>query len=204
MSTIGGLSTSTSGSIRGYGGLASGLDRDSLIEGMTYGTTSKITQQKQKKTQLEWKQAAIRSISDLMISFAGKYTDSLTSPTNLFSSLFWGRNKITPTGANSNKVAISGTASAADAITIMGVKQMAQKATWSSSKGISDKTLSTTTAIDKAAVEKKYEVQNLVDKTLSFKYNDKEYSITLGLTDSNGELYDYSTAEGIEKAINDQ
>lgn len=204
MSTIGGLSTSTSGSIRGYGGLASGLDRDSLIEGMTYGTTSKITQQKQKKTQLEWKQAAIRSISDLMISFAGKYTESLSSPTNLFSSLFWGRNKITPTGANSNKVAISGTASAADAITIMGVKQMAQKATWSSSKGISDKTLSTTTAIDKAAVEKKYEVQNLVDKTLSFKYNDKEYSITLGLTDSNGELYDYSTAEGIEKAINDQ
>lgn len=204
MSTIGGLSTSTSGSIRGYGGLASGLDRDSLIEGMTYGTTSKITQQKQKKTQLEWKQAAIRSISDLMISFAGKYTESLSSPTNLFSSLFWGRNKITPTGANSNKVAISGTASAADAITIMGVKQMAQKATWSSSKGISDKTLSTTTAIDKAAVEKEYEVQNLVDKTLSFKYNDKEYSITLGLTDSNGELYDYSTAEGIEKAINDQ
>lgn len=96
MSTIGGLSTSTSGSIRGYGGLASGLDRDSLIEGMTYGTTSKITQQKQKKTQLEWKQAAIRSISDLMISFAGKYTESLSSPTNLFSSLFWGRNKITP------------------------------------------------------------------------------------------------------------
>ena len=204
MSTIGGLSTSTSGSIRGYGGLASGLDRDSLIEGMTYGTTSKITQQKQKKTQLEWKQAAIRSISDLMISFAGKYTESLTSPTNLFSSLFWGRNKITPTGANSNKVAISGTASAADAITIMGVKQMAQKATWSSSKGISDKTLSTTKAIDKAAVDKEYEVQNLVDKTLSFKYNDKEYSITLGLTDSNGELYDYSTATGIEAAIKDQ
>lgn len=204
MSTIGGLSTSTSSNIRGYGGLASGLDRDSLIEGMTYGTTSKINQQKQKKTQLEWKQTAIRNISDMMIAFAGRYTESLTSPTNLFSSLFWGRNKITPTGANSNKVAISGTASAADAITIMGVKQMAQKATWSSSKGISDKTLSTTTAIDKAAVEKKYEVQNLVDKTLSFKYNDKEYSITLGLTDSNGELYDYSTAEGIEKAINDQ
>ena len=45
MSTIGGLTTSTTSSIRGYGGLASGMDRDSLIEGMTYGTTSKITQQ---------------------------------------------------------------------------------------------------------------------------------------------------------------
>ena len=47
MATVGGLSTSTSSSIRGYGGLASGLDRDSLIEGMTMGTTNKITQQQQ-------------------------------------------------------------------------------------------------------------------------------------------------------------
>ena len=32
---IGGLSGTTSSTIRGYGGLVSGLDRDSLIEGMT-------------------------------------------------------------------------------------------------------------------------------------------------------------------------
>lgn len=204
MSTIGGLSTSTSSNIRGYGGLASGLDRDSLIEGMTYGTTSKINQQKQKKTQLEWKQTAIRNISDMMIAFAGRYTESLTSPTNLFSSLFWGRNKITPLGANSNKVSVTGTASGADTISIVGVKQLAQKASWSSSQGISDKTLSTTTAIDTAAVNKEYEVQNLVGKTLNFKYNDKDYSITLGLTDASGNLYDYSTASGIKDAINDQ
>ena len=49
MSTIGGLTGSTTSNIRGYGGLASGMDRDSLIEGMTYGTTSKITKKKQKK-----------------------------------------------------------------------------------------------------------------------------------------------------------
>ena len=37
MATIGGLSSSSSNasSIRGYGGLASGLDRDTLIENMT-------------------------------------------------------------------------------------------------------------------------------------------------------------------------
>ena len=45
MATVGGLTNSTSNSLRGYGGLASGMDRDTLIEGMTYGTTSKITQQ---------------------------------------------------------------------------------------------------------------------------------------------------------------
>ena len=208
MSTIGGLSTSTSGSIRGYGGLASGLDRDSLIEGMTYGTTSKITQQKQKKTQLEWKQAAIRSISDLMISFAGKYTDSLTSSTNLFSSLFWGRNKITPTGANSNKVAISGTASAADAITIMGVKQMAQTAKWTSSEAVSGQKIETGKVgqtLDPSGMDgDRYVVQSLAGKTLNFNYNGKDYSVTLNLTNSEGKLYDYTTAEGISTAINEQ
>lgn len=52
MASIGGLSGSTSNSLsglKGYGGLASGLDRDSLIESMTQGTTSKIYKQQQKK-----------------------------------------------------------------------------------------------------------------------------------------------------------
>ena len=93
MASIGGLSSTTSNSIgstslRGYGGLASGLDRDTLIENMTYGTTSKITQQQQKKQQLEWKQEAVRSISDKMIAFGNKYTSTLTASTNLFNSNF--------------------------------------------------------------------------------------------------------------------
>ena len=96
MATVGGLTNSTSNSLRGYGGLASGMDRDTLIEGMTYGTTSKITQQEQKKQQLEWKQNAVRAISDMMIAFANKYTASLTSSNNLFSSMLWGRNNIRP------------------------------------------------------------------------------------------------------------
>ena len=101
MATIGGLTTSTSTSIRGYGGLASGLDRDTLIEGMTSGTTSKITQQQKKQQQLEWKQAAIQNITSKLLDFANKYTSSWSSSTNLFSSMFWGRNKITTTGTNS-------------------------------------------------------------------------------------------------------
>ena len=85
MATVGGLSTSTSSSIRGYGGLASGLDRDSLIEGMTMGTTNKITQQQQKQQKLEWKQAAVQNITSKLLDFANKYTASWTSSTNLFS-----------------------------------------------------------------------------------------------------------------------
>lgn len=208
MSTIGGLSTSTSSNIRGYGGLASGLDRDSLIEGMTYGTTSKINQQKQKKTQLEWKQTAIRNISDMMIAFAGRYTESLTSPTNLFSSLFWGRNKITPLGANSNKVSITGTASGADAITIMGVKQLAKTAKWTSSEAVSNQSIQTgevgQTLDPNGMSGNQYKVQELVGKTLNFKYNGKDYSIKLALENSEGNLYDYSSEKTIAASIQAQ
>ena len=184
------------------------MDRDTLIEGMTYGTTSKITQQQQKKQQLEWKQNAVRAISDMMIAFANKYTASLTSSNNLFSSMFWGRNNITTTGANSKFVSVTGTASAANAITIMGVKQMAQDAKWSSSESVSDMKLQTGkigTTIDKNGMDgDEYVVQDLVGKRLDFEYGGSSYSVTLGLTDSEGKLYDYKTAEGIKKAINEQ
>lgn len=206
MATVGGLTNSTSNNIRGYGGLASGMDRDTLIEGMTYGTTSKITQQEQKKQQLEWKQNAVRAISDMMIAFANKYTDSYTSATNLFSSMFWGRNNITTSGANSKFVSVTGTASAADAITIMGVKQLAQDAKWSSSQSVTNKVLQSGKFGEAASKlgDDSYEVQNLVGKTLDFEYGGSTYSVTLGLTKPNGDLYDYKTDAGIVEAVNAQ
>lgn len=197
MSTIGGLTGTTTSNIRGYGGLASGLDRDTLIEGMTYGTTSKITQQQQKKQQLEWKQAAVRSITDLMVSFADKYTSSWSSKTNLFSSVLWGRSNITTTGANSKFVSVSGTANSANAISILGVKQLAQKAKYSSAAGVSTKALETG-AIDTSDKQ----VDNLLGKTISIEYGAKTYSIYLSATDKAGNELSYSSAEDIADSIN--
>lgn len=165
MSTIGGLTGSTTSNIRGYGGLASGLDRDSLIEGMTSGITSKITQQEKKKTQLEWKQTAVQNITNQMIAFANKYTSSWSSNTNLFSSVLWGRNQITTTGKNNKYVSVSGTATAADAITIMGVKQLAEKAKWTSSGQVSNQTLST----GNVDASETYDIYNLINKDIDFK-----------------------------------
>ena len=166
MSTsIGGLSTSTSNGIRGYGGLASGLDRDTLIEGMTSGTTSKITQQQQKKQQLEWKQSAVRNIASQLLDFANKYTSSWSSKTNLFSSMFWGRNQLSVTGTNSKYVSVSGSGSSADGVSILGVKQLAQKAKWSTSANVSGQTLST----KEVNIKNTYPVQQLRGKELNFK-----------------------------------
>ncbi len=199
MSSVGSLSTSTSTSIRGYGGLASGLDRDELIKGMTLGTTTKINKQEQKKQQAQWRQEAIQTISSAMIGFHSKYTETLTSPTNLFSSLLWGRNKITTSGINSKYVSVTGTASGADAITIMGIKQKAEDAKWSSSNKISDGTLSSDIIDINTTDPEAYKVENLVGKTIDIKYGGTTYSIYLSESDN----YDYSNAEGIKNAIND-
>ena len=198
MSTIGGLTTSTTSSIRGYGGLASGLDRDTLIEGMTAGTTSKITKAQQKKQQLEWKQSAVQNITNQMIAFANKFTSSWGSSTNLFSSVFWGRNKITTSGANSKFVSVSGSASTADAIKIMGVKQLAQKAKVSSANSVSDGTLKTGT-IDAAKTQT---VEELVGESINFKYGDKSAYIYLNTKDKDGNELKYDTVENAVASIN--
>ncbi len=208
MATIGGLTTSTSTSIRGYGGLASGLDRDTLIEGMTSGTTSKITQQQKKQQQLEWKQAAIQNITSKLLDFANKYTSSWSSSTNLFSSILWGRNKITTTGENSKYVSVSGSGTSAEGVTIMGVKQLAQKAKWSSAANVSGQTLSTG-SID---VTKTYDIEQLIGKELNFKIGNEgsaqTYTLTLKeqekLEDGTIEKYDYSTVEKAKESINKQ
>lgn len=198
MASIGSLSSSTSTSIRGYGGLASGLDRDELIEGMTLGTKTKINKQEQKKQQIQWKQEAIQSISSAMIGFHSKYTETLTSSTNMFGSMLWGRNKITTSGENSKYVTVTGAASGADAITIMGIKQKAEDAKWSSSNKVSSGILKTGTInIDMA--DDAYTVENLVGKSIDFKYGESNYSIYLSDSDD----YKYTSAKDIAEAVNE-
>lgn len=192
--SIGGLSSTTSNNIRGYGGLSSGLDRDTLIENLTYGTTSKITKQEQKKTQLEWKQTAIRNITDKMMAFADKYTATLTSSTNLFNSAFWGKSKLSVYGAFSNYVKVSGSSNSANDIAIQGVKQLAKKASWSTTPATGSK-FESAGDID---TDGDIQVENLAGKGITFGYAGKTYAITL----PEGEGYKYDTAANIADSIN--
>lgn len=203
ISSLSGSTSSSLNSLRGYGGLSSGLDRDTLIENLTYGTTSKIEQQRLKKTTLQWKQDAFRNISSKMISFAEKYTSTFTSATNLFSSSFWGRSKISAIGANSKYVSVSGAANSASSFAIAGIKQLAQKAKWSSGSGVSDSTLRSG-AIDPAQI---IESEVLQGKTIDIKFGDKSYSVDLSGKfaegSKKGEPYQFDTAENIAAALND-
>ena len=78
MATINSLSSSSSSSAygvtsKGIGGLATGLDTDEIIKGMTIGIRSKIAKQLQSKQLLTWQTDAYRSISSKLIDFSKKY-----------------------------------------------------------------------------------------------------------------------------------
>lgn len=198
MASISSLSGSTNkamSSLRGYGGLASGLDRDELIEGMTAGTQTKITKQQQKKTKLEWQQEAYRNISDKMIAFANKYTSTMSSSTNLFSDAFWGSASTSVIGKNSKFIGVTGANKTAAAnVTIMGIKQMAKNAQMMSNGAVSDRKL-TTSGIETGEMD----ISTLAGKSLTFKVGDKSYSVSIPY--GTGEPFD--NVEDAAKAINE-
>ena len=79
MASIGGLSGGgSSSSIYGtrnvLSGLASGMDTESMIENAVSGYQLKLAQLQQKKTKVEWKQEAYRSMITKMVGFSQKYT----------------------------------------------------------------------------------------------------------------------------------
>ena len=85
MASVSGASGLGNTSLRGYGGMASGIDRDALIEQMTLGTTTKINNKKNEITSLQWKQEAYQSVIDKIIDMEDKYF-SYSSTTSLIDS----------------------------------------------------------------------------------------------------------------------
>ena len=75
-------SSNYSYSSSGLSGLASGVDTESMVKSMLSGIQTKIDQQNQKKTQLEWKQDAYRDVISKINSFQSKYLD-ISSGTSL-------------------------------------------------------------------------------------------------------------------------
>ena len=179
MASIGGLSSGTSNSIYGGGGkgisgLASGLDTDSIIEGMTLGTKTKIIRQQQEKQLLKWMTEDFRAINSKIIGLKDKFM-SYTSSTNLRSPGFFDKNLISAIGSNSKYVTVSGKSPSADKIQIAAVEQLAQNTSYVSNNTVSNATLTG----EEINLNEKVETSQFVGKTLSFKYNNKDYSITL-------------------------
>ena len=137
ISSTNGSSSLGNTALRGFGGMASGIDRDSIIEKMTLGTTTKINNQKNKITQLQWKQEAYRSISDKIIGWSDTYA-SYASSSNLKDPSVFAKNQITVHGKDSSKGLISanGSSSLIDSLSILAVNSLASAAVRQSQKQI--------------------------------------------------------------------
>lgn len=198
MSTIGGLSsgTNSASSIRGYGGLASGLDRDSLIESMTYATTSKIQKQQQNKQKIAWRQEAMRGITDKLYNFSQSFI-SYTSPKNLLSSKLYQASTITPVGANSKYISVSGNSSMTGSMSIVGVKQMASNAQCNFSEAVSGQKLESGKIDNNLNEEKAF--NNIAGTSMTIKYGKKYFNITLP---ENDKEYDYTSLDGVTDSLN--
>lgn len=113
MANINGGSSTTVNpwSNKGFSGLASGMDTESIVQAMLQATQAKIDRQNQKLTTLEWKQSIYRDVITQMHSFQNKFFSYTNGSTNIMSSAFWNAAKVasshsavsvTRTGSNSN------------------------------------------------------------------------------------------------------
>ena len=116
--------------LRGFGGLASGIDRDALIEQMTARTTSKITSKKQAMTKLEWKRDAYRSISNKIIDLQDNYL-SYPATKSLKNSDFFAKNQVSVQGDPdyTKYISATGNADTASRVSVLGVNRLATSAT---------------------------------------------------------------------------
>lgn len=131
MSSVSSTSSSLGNTaLRGFGGLASGIDRDALIEQMTARTTSKITSKKQAMTKLEWKRDAYRSISNKIIDLQDNYL-SYSATKSLKNSDFFAKNQVSVQGDPdyTKYISATGNADTASRVSVLGVNRLATSAT---------------------------------------------------------------------------
>ena len=176
MSSVSSTSSSLGNTaLRGFGGLASGIDRDALIEQMTARTTSKITSKKQAMTKLEWKRDAYRSISNKIIDLQDNYL-SYSATKSLKNSDFFAKNQVSAQGdpAYTKYISATGNADTASRVSVLGVNRLATSATLTSGEKKTDSAI-TLGGISKSDFKtKEVKTSNLSGTKLTF----GTYSIT--------------------------
>ena len=161
--------------LRGFGGLASGIDRDALIEQMTARTTSKITSKKQAMTKLEWKRDAYRSISNKIIDLQDNYL-SYSATKSLKNSDFFAKNQVSVQGDPdyTKYISATGNADTASRVSVLGVNKLATSATLISGEKKTDSSITLGGISASDFSNKEIKTSNLSGTKLTF----GTYSIT--------------------------
>lgn len=198
MASISGANSLGNTAIRGYGGFASGIDRDSVIEQMTLGTQTKIKNHKNSMTRISWKQESYQSMSTKMLELQDKYF-SFSSGINLKYASAFAKNKISPVGDPdvTKYLSATGTSDMLDYLSILGVKQKATSATTQSGvKGVdSIKTNITGSSLNDTV----YKSSRLQGTQLRFGTYDAGGSFTSAGTFTFPTTYERLKADGVTK-----
>lgn len=176
MSSVSSTSSSLGNTaLRGFGGLASGIDRDTLIEQMTARTTSKITAKKQAMTKLEWKRDAYRSISNKIIDLQDNYL-SYSATKSLKNSDFFAKNQVSVQGDSdyTKYISATGNADTASRVSVLGVNKLATSATLISGEKKTDSAITLGGISESDFSNKEIKTSNLSGTKLTF----GTYSIT--------------------------
>ena len=176
MSSVSSTSSSLGNTaLRGFGGLASGIDRDALIEQMTARTTSKITAKKQAMTKLEWKRDAYRSISNKIIDLQDNYL-SYSATKSLKNSDFFAKNQVSVQGDSdyTKYISATGNADTASRVSVLGVNKLATSATLISGEKKTDSAITLGGISESDFSNKEIKTSNLSGTKLTF----GTYSIT--------------------------
>lgn len=176
MSSVSSTSSSLGNTaLRGFGGLASGIDRDTLIEQMTARTTSKITAKKQAMTKLEWKRDAYRSISNKIIDLQDNYL-SYSATKSLKNSDFFAKNQVSVQGDPdyTKYISATGNADTASRVSVLGVNKLATSATLISGEKKTDSAITLGGISESDFSNKEIKTSNLSGTKLTF----GTYSIT--------------------------
>ena len=193
------MGSSSSSSIYGsrnsniISGLASGLDTESMIEGMLQGYKSKITGLQQDRQSLLWKQQAYQSISDKLVEFSRKYM-SYTSSTNLLSSSFFNNAVLTTTGGKFADM-VSATGKTSSNITIDAVAQLATATRYTHDASKLGGTGGPVTAEGSIDLGKETTLSTL-EGSMTIKYGNKDVTIDFSDTES----FDSTGGDGIISA----
>lgn len=205
-------STSSSSSIYGsrgsniISGLASGLDTESMIEGMLQSYKQKIQGLQQDRTKLQWQQSAYQSISNKLVELSRKYT-SYTSTTNLFSNSFFD-NAVTTTAKGTYSDLVSATGKGTSDVVINGVSQLASKAQYSVSNSLGTNISGTTATVTGGELNLSNDMTlSTIDGSLSIKYGSQTINLNFGeldlFQDGNGKLDTSKLQETINKQLDE-
>ena len=124
-----------SSSNKGFSGLVSGMDTESMVEAMLSGTQSKIDKQTGLKQQLEWKQEIYRSIITQINDFQTNFF-STSSTTGLLNQSFYNAMKAV---CSSSAFGVTASSSASTGSTKFQVRQLATNSSITSGTGVSGK-----------------------------------------------------------------